>query len=169
MTDEAQVQKVKAVLEELKAIGVEVTPQGTNLVIRPASKVPAELKERLKAHKAEVLAVLKAQGVSTEARPATCAASCYEVEPGLWIHRPWDGCNTEPRPQPLKSVPQVECRHCDGAGECCCPACTLRRTEKPVAMPYVPDGKTTGMARRNPARSQRGGRRVGMSAKDDSP
>ena len=33
-------------LEELKAIGVEVTPQGENLAIRPASKVPLELKER---------------------------------------------------------------------------------------------------------------------------
>ena len=79
-------------LEELKAIGVEVIPQGENLAIRPASKVPPELKERLRAHKAEVLAVLKA-------RPATCAATCYEIEPGRWVHRPWDGCTTIPKPK----------------------------------------------------------------------
>ena len=76
-------------LEELKAIGVEVTPQGDNLAIRPASKVPPELKARLRAHKAEVLAALRA-------RPATCAASCYEIEAGRWIHHPWDGCKTIP-------------------------------------------------------------------------
>lgn len=48
-------------LEELNAIGVEVIPQGVNLAIRPASKVPPELKEQLCAHKAEVLAVLEAE------------------------------------------------------------------------------------------------------------
>lgn len=76
-----------SILKELQAIGVEVIPRGDNLVIRPASKVPPDLKERLKAAKAEVL---KALG----SRPATCAASCYEVEPGRWIHHPWDGCVT---------------------------------------------------------------------------
>lgn len=45
-------------LDELKALGVEVSPQGNNLIIRPASKVPPELKERLRAHKSEVLAIL---------------------------------------------------------------------------------------------------------------
>jgi virulence-associated protein VagC len=47
-----------AVLDELRVLGVEVLPQGDNLVIRPASKVPPELKERLRASKAEVLAAL---------------------------------------------------------------------------------------------------------------
>ncbi len=36
-----------AILEELKALGVDVVPFGDNLVIRPASKVPPELKEQL--------------------------------------------------------------------------------------------------------------------------
>lgn len=80
-----------AILEEFKALGVEVIPDGESLLIRPASKVPPELKERLRAVKAEVLAAL--------ARPA--------VQPG-------------------------ECRHCEGKGQCDCPACTLRRTEKAV-------------------------------------
>ena len=74
------------ILQELRALGVEVIPDGESLLIRPASKVPPELKERLRAVKSEVLAALA---------PA-------------------------------------ECRHCEGAGECGCPACTLRRTEKAV-------------------------------------
>ncbi len=102
-------------LKELKAIGVEVFPQGGNLVIRPASKVPQELKERLKAHKAEVLAVLKG-------RPATCAASCYQIEPGRWIHRPWDGCKTISPVPPARQV-ERECWHCQGKGQCRCIAC----------------------------------------------
>jgi len=27
-------------------------------------------------------------------RAATCANTCYPVEPGRWIHHPWDGCTT---------------------------------------------------------------------------
>ena len=27
-------------------------------------------------------------------RLETCAPTCYEVEPGKWIHQPWDGCKT---------------------------------------------------------------------------
>ena len=73
-------------LEELKAIGVKVGLQGENLTIFPASKVPSALKEQLRAHKAEVLAVLRS--------PAS----------------------------------PEKCRHCNGRGECSCPACNLRRT-----------------------------------------
>jgi hypothetical protein len=25
-------------------------------------------------------------------RPATCSPTCYEIEPGKWIHHAWDGC-----------------------------------------------------------------------------
>ena len=64
------------VLDELKAIGVEVIPQGDNLAIRPASKVSPELKERLRQHKAEVLAVLKAHPRCPG--PDKCAG-CYSV------------------------------------------------------------------------------------------
>jgi virulence-associated protein VagC len=48
----------RAILEELRALGVEVMPHGDNLVIRPASKVPPDLKARLRAAKTEVLAAL---------------------------------------------------------------------------------------------------------------
>jgi hypothetical protein len=27
-------------------------------------------------------------------RPVACASSCYEIEPGRWIHHPWNGCTT---------------------------------------------------------------------------
>jgi hypothetical protein len=114
-----------AILNELKSIGVTVTQVGADkIMIEPASIVSLELKERLRAHKAEVLAALKA-------RPATCAASCYEVKPGRWIHHPWDGCKAARELQP-SAVPQSVCRHCNGMGECSCPACNLRRTTDAV-------------------------------------
>ncbi len=34
--------------------------------------------------------------------------------------------------RPTVAVQPAECRHCAGTGECDCPACTLRRTEKAV-------------------------------------
>lgn len=67
------------ILEELKAIGVEVILQGNSLAIRPASKVPPGLKQRLRQHKAEVLAVLKAQRAT---RPATATTCRYDWKPG---------------------------------------------------------------------------------------
>ena len=72
------------VLDELRAIGVEVLPQGSNLLIRPASKVPPELKERLQAHKAEVLEALR-KGPATfspEPRVKACMTCRYDWQPG---------------------------------------------------------------------------------------
>jgi hypothetical protein len=117
--------QVVEILAELQRRGVSVEVHGDMLRLRPKRLLDVELLARVRQHKAEVLYVLSR-------RPASCAASCYEIEPGRWIHRAWDGCNTQPRPQPVVSVPSVECRHCGGAGECFCPTCTLRRTEKPV-------------------------------------
>jgi len=34
--------------------------------------------------------------------------------------------------RPTVPLHSAECRHCEGKGECDCPACTLRRTQKPV-------------------------------------
>lgn len=113
-----------AVLEEIEALGVEIFSQGGNLVIQPASRVPSELKERLRAHKAEVLAVLKP-------RPAACSPTCYEVEPGRWIHHPWDGCKIIQSAR-ARSDAEGTCTHCDGAGKCPCPSCTLRLTSEAV-------------------------------------
>lgn len=75
-----------SVLEELRAIGVEVVTEGENLVICPASKVPPELKQRLRAHKAEVLEALRNRPAisSPEARAKLGAAiMCrYDWQPG---------------------------------------------------------------------------------------
>src|SRR5271157_1078008 len=76
-----------AVLDELRAIGVEVVPSGDNLVIRPASKVPLELKERLKAVKAEVLAVLKAPPATPKTgKPIECRYDWQSGYRGLRLH-----------------------------------------------------------------------------------
>jgi hypothetical protein len=82
-----------AVLEELKAIGVEVVPIGGNLVIRPASKVPPQLKERLRAEKAQVLEALRNRPPigSKEARADTgkaisCRYDWLEGYRGLRFH-----------------------------------------------------------------------------------
>ncbi len=54
----------------------------------PAPSKPSEPpNDSAQAHAPDILAALSG-------RPATCALSCYEIEPGRWIHRPWDGCKT---------------------------------------------------------------------------
>jgi len=70
-----------AVLEELRALGVQVIPDGGNLVICPASRVPPELKERLRAAKAEVLEVLKARP-ATLPKPGKPIECRYDWQPG---------------------------------------------------------------------------------------
>jgi hypothetical protein len=62
-----------AVLDELKVLGVEIVPQGENLVIRPASKVPPDLKARLRAQKPAILAALRSR---------TATACRYDWQPG---------------------------------------------------------------------------------------
>lgn len=74
------------VLDELRAIGVEVIPQGKNLAIRPASKVPLELKERLRQHKAEVLAILNALPVKEQAKATACRYDWIAGYRGLRLH-----------------------------------------------------------------------------------
>ena len=113
------------ILSELAKRGVTVRADGDALKLRPTEALDAALLSRVRAHKPEILEALRN-------RPAMCAASCYEIEPGTWVHHPWDGCRTVPASQPVTSVPQAECRHCDRAGLCDCPTCTLRRTEDAV-------------------------------------
>jgi hypothetical protein len=50
--------------------------------------------------------------------------SCYEIEPGRWVHHPWNGCTT-PMP-PAKTTPVIEqtCWHCVGEGKCRCIGCS---------------------------------------------
>jgi hypothetical protein len=113
------------ILSELERRGVTVRVDGEMIRLRPKSALDNELLNRVRAHKPEIIRVLSV-------RLTTCAASCYEVEPGRWIHHPWDGCKTPFLPRAANPVPQSECRHCEGKGECDCPACTLRRTNEPT-------------------------------------
>src|SRR5438034_5618474 len=108
------------ILSELAKRGLTVRVDGDALKLRPTEVLDAALLSRVRAHKRGNLGSLM------------CAASCYEIEPGTWVHHPWDGCRTVPASQPVTPVPQAECRHCDRAGLCDCPTCTLRRTEDAV-------------------------------------
>src|SRR6185503_10643717 len=71
--------------------GVELVPVGDRLRFRPASAVPPELRERLRVHKAEVLALLApsalpgpaAPSLATPARPRFYASPWPDVVPGL--------------------------------------------------------------------------------------
>jgi hypothetical protein len=118
-----------AVLEELRALGVQVISDGGNLVICPASKVPTELKERLRAAKAEVLAAL--------ARPTVAGqpAECRHCEgkgkcdcPACTLRRtneltPCSMCRwADHRLWVAASRPEA-CWHCGGKGKCGCIAC----------------------------------------------
>jgi hypothetical protein len=115
---------VLQMLKELRDIGVEVVLQGENLVIQPASRVPPELKARLRAEKPRLLEVLKAEAAFAAARPATCSRSCYEIETGRWIHHSRQGCKTYPKREPrVATQVEVPCWHCHGARECRCIAC----------------------------------------------
>ena len=113
------------ILRELRQRGVTVALEGKTLCLKPKSALDGELLARVREHKPEILAALSGG-------PATCAPSCYQIELGRRVHHPWDGCRTVPASQPVQPVPQAECRHCDRAGVCDCPACTLRRTEDAV-------------------------------------
>ena len=56
-------------------------------------------------------------------RPATCAASCYEIEPGKWIHHPWNGCRTAKPKRPGPRRVETMCWHCGGVARCPCITC----------------------------------------------
>lgn len=111
------------ILAELQRRGVTVEiEEGETLHLKPRAALDDDLLNRVRERKPEILEELRR-------RPTACAPSCYEVERGRWIHHPEVGCRTPVScPTPI-AVWQSECPHCQGAGECSCPACTLRRTE----------------------------------------
>lgn len=82
---------INDLIEELEAIGVEVFSRGETLGIRPASKVSPELKERLRAQKAEVLALLKAAQTTQTANLISCRYDWITGYRGLRLH-----CVTHP-------------------------------------------------------------------------
>jgi len=112
---------VLEILESLRGLGISVQVVGPDrLRLQPASRIPAELVSRIREAKPEILEAIRN-------RPANCAASCYEVEPGRWIHHPWDGCTNTTGATVEAQVEETTCWHCGAPpgeiGICGCSTC----------------------------------------------
>lgn len=114
-----------AILSELQRRGISVTADGDALVLKPRRAVDSELLARVRQHKPEIIRALSA-------RPATCSTSCYEVERGKWIHRPWTGCCTPMPPQTERREVEAVCWHCGGERRCACSTCALEERGRPA-------------------------------------
>jgi hypothetical protein len=75
------------ILTELQRRGVIVAVDGDTLSLKPRSALDDSLLARVREMKPAILEALRN-------RPATCSPDCYEIEPGIRIHRPWTGCTT---------------------------------------------------------------------------
>jgi len=113
------------ILTELQRRGVSVTADGDALVLKPRRALDDELLVRVREHKPEILRALWA-------RPATCAASCYEAESivptradcgcaGVVCRRCWLCAEVH-----CRCLPKTICWHCRGEGRCACTACWKR-------------------------------------------
>jgi hypothetical protein len=100
----------------------------------PAPSKPSEPpNDSAQAHAHDILADLSG-------RPAACSPTCYEIEPGKWIHHPWDGCETPIRGSAEPIIPA--CADCGCAGKVCsrCWLCAkvhcrcLPKNSRPVAV-----------------------------------
>jgi hypothetical protein len=99
---------VADILAELSSRGVAVRADGETLRLRPKAALDDGLLAHVLANKRNILAALSGS-------PATCAPTCYEIEPGKWIHHPWDGCKTSVTstgPHASTSVPKTPLRGC---------------------------------------------------------
>lgn len=105
------------VLSELQRRGVTLKADGDTLCLKPRRALDDALLARVREAKPAILEALRS-------RPVTCAASCYEIDPGVWIHRPWTGCITARAEvgKPFRQV-RVTCWHCHGEKKCTCIAC----------------------------------------------
>jgi hypothetical protein len=108
---------VADIIAELSSRCVSVRADGEILRLKPRAVLDDGLLARVQAHKPDILAALSG-------RPATCALSCYKIEPGKWVHHAWDGCKT-PVPSHEPYVPSRADCGCDGpvcSGCFLCPA-----------------------------------------------
>lgn len=78
---------VTEILTELQRRSVIVSVDGDTLSLKPKSALDDNLLPRVRAVKPAILEALRN-------RPASCSPDCYEIEPGIRIHRPWTGCTT---------------------------------------------------------------------------
>ena len=105
------------VLSELQLRGISVVADGGTLCLKPRRALDDALLARVREAKAAILEALLS-------RSATCASSCYEVEPRRWIHHMWNGCATvQPEAGELLRKVQETCWHCHGEKRCECIAC----------------------------------------------
>jgi hypothetical protein len=106
-----------AILTELQRRGVMVAVEGDILCLKPRRALDDTLLARIREAKPAILEALRG-------RPATCSSDCYELEPGIWIHRPHTGCTTI-KPEASESRRKVSetCWHCRGEKRCACIAC----------------------------------------------
>jgi hypothetical protein len=109
-----------AISSELQRRGVSVRADGDALILKPRRAVDSELLARVRKLKPEIIRALSA-------RPATCAATCYEVERGRRIHHQWNGCAAPMPPTEATQTIEQSCWHCGGSGECDCSTCGVMR------------------------------------------
>jgi len=106
-----------AILTELQRRGVIVAVDGDTLCLKPRRALDDGLLARVREAKPAILEALRNL-------PATCSPECYEIESGVWIHRPHAGCTTI-KPEASESQHKVAetCWHCRGEKRCACIAC----------------------------------------------
>jgi TubC N-terminal docking domain len=104
------------ILSELQRRGVIVAVEGDTLSLKPKRALDDTLLARVREAKPAILEALRN-------RPSTCSPDCYELEPGIWIHRPWAGCTTSKTESFEPRKVSVTCWHCRGEKSCACVAC----------------------------------------------
>jgi TubC N-terminal docking domain len=109
--------RANEILTELQRRGVIVAVDGNTLSLKPKSALDDRLLARVREVKPAILEALRN-------RPATCSLDCYELEPGVWIHRPHTGCTTiKPKANGSQHKVAATCWHCRGQKKCGCSAC----------------------------------------------
>jgi hypothetical protein len=106
------------ILTELQRRGVIVAVErDTTLCLRPRRALDDALLARVREAKPAILEALRN-------RPATCSPDCYEIEPGIWIHRAHASCTTiKPEASGSQQKVAVTCWHCGDQKKCDCSAC----------------------------------------------
>jgi TubC N-terminal docking domain len=105
------------ILTELQRRGVIVAVEGDTLCLKPRNALDDGLLARIREAKPAILEALRN-------RLATCSPDCYELEPGVWIHRPHTGCTTiKPEASGSQQEVAMTCWHCRGEKRCACIAC----------------------------------------------
>jgi hypothetical protein len=115
------------IVSRLEQAGGKLSLDGDRITytIPKGSQEAHEILSQLREHRERVAELLRN-------REATCAASCYEIELGRRIHRPWDGCHTPTPSQPEGRKSEAVCWHCGGERRCACSTCALEERGRPA-------------------------------------